>query len=122
MTHNMAIGRAYRCACCRGCKTPRLVHLTDAGKIRVCMVAGKKGIFRIAINLELLLNVAVHPANIQDRDGVALVLDQRTRRLFPSIERIFGDGGYKPESHESRCPNRRLDDRHLSSAATRRPR
>jgi hypothetical protein len=30
-----------------------------------------------------LLNVAVHPANIQDRDGVALVLDRRTRRLFP---------------------------------------
>ena len=26
----------------------------------------------------------------------------------------------RPESHESRCPNRRLDDRHLSSAATRR--
>ena len=26
----------------------------------------------------------------------------------------------RPESHESRCANRRLDDRHLSSAATRR--
>jgi hypothetical protein len=33
----------------------------------------------------------VHPANIQDRDGVALVLDRRTRRLFPFIERIYGD-------------------------------
>jgi transposase len=41
------------------------------------------------------LNVAVHPANIQDRDGVALVLDQRTRRLFPFIERVFADGGYQ---------------------------
>src|SRR5439155_26478659 len=43
----------------------------------------------------LLLSVAVHPANIQDRDGVALVLDRRTRRLFPFIERIYGDGGYQ---------------------------
>jgi len=42
-----------------------------------------------------LLSVAVHPANIQDRDGVALVLDTRTRRLFPFIERIFADGGYR---------------------------
>ena len=42
-----------------------------------------------------MLSVAVHPANIQDRDGVALVLDRRTRRLFPFIERIYGDGGYQ---------------------------
>jgi transposase len=41
------------------------------------------------------LSVAIHPANIQDRDGVALVLDRRTRRLFPFIERIYGDGGYQ---------------------------
>ena len=45
--------------------------------------------------LGLLLSVAVHPANIQDRDGVALVLDRRTRRLFPFIERIYADGGYQ---------------------------
>jgi transposase len=42
-----------------------------------------------------LLSVAVHAANIQDRDGVALVLDRRTRRLFPFIERVYGDGGYQ---------------------------
>jgi len=42
-----------------------------------------------------LLSVAVHPANVQDRDGVALVLDRRTRRLFPFIELIYGDGGYQ---------------------------
>jgi transposase len=41
------------------------------------------------------LNVAVHPASIQDRDGIALVLNRRTRRLFPFIERIYGDGGYQ---------------------------
>ena len=42
-----------------------------------------------------MLSVAVHPGSIQDRDGVALVLDRRTRRLFPFIERIYGDGGYQ---------------------------
>ena len=42
-----------------------------------------------------MLSVAVHPANIQDRDGIALVLSRRTRRLFPFIERIFADGGYQ---------------------------
>lgn len=39
--------------------------------------------------------MAVHSASIQDRDGVALVLDRRTRRLFPFIERIYADGGYQ---------------------------
>jgi transposase len=42
-----------------------------------------------------LLSVVVHPANIQDRDGAALVLNKRTRRLFPFIERIYADGGYQ---------------------------
>jgi putative transposase len=41
------------------------------------------------------LNVVVHPADVQDRDGARLVLDRRTRRLFPFIERIFADGGYQ---------------------------
>src|SRR5437588_10792147 len=31
----------------------------------------------------------------QNRDGMMLVLDRRTRRLFPFIERIYGDGGYR---------------------------
>ena len=41
----------------------------------------------------------VHPANVQDRDGAVLVLDQHTRRLFPFLETIFADsadGGPKP--------------------------
>ena len=41
----------------------------------------------------VLLNVVVHPANVQDRDGALLVLDRRTCRLFPFIERIFADAG-----------------------------
>jgi hypothetical protein len=42
----------------------------------------------------LLLCVAVHAANIQDRDGAALVLDKQTRAMFPFIVKIFADGGY----------------------------
>jgi transposase len=42
-----------------------------------------------------LLSVAVHPANIQDRDGAALVLDERTRALWPFILKIFADAGYQ---------------------------
>jgi Transposase DDE domain len=42
------------------------------------------------------LNVVVHPADVQDRDG-AFQLLRRTRRLFPFIERIVADGGYAGE-------------------------
>jgi transposase len=41
------------------------------------------------------LSVAVHAADIQDRDSAGLVLDKRTRALFPFIERIFADAGYQ---------------------------
>jgi transposase len=41
------------------------------------------------------LNVVVHPADLQDRDGALLVLDRRTRRRFPFIERIFADANYQ---------------------------
>ena len=41
------------------------------------------------------MSVTVHSAGIQDRDGAALVLDKRTRALFPFIERIFADAGYQ---------------------------
>lgn len=41
------------------------------------------------------MNVVVHSADIQDRDGARWVLDRRTRRLFPFIERIFADAGYQ---------------------------
>jgi transposase len=42
-----------------------------------------------------MLNIVVHPADVQDRDGARLVLDRRTRRLFPFIERIFADANYQ---------------------------
>jgi transposase len=45
--------------------------------------------------LGLLLNVVVHPGDVQDRERARLVLDRRTRCLFPFIERIFADAGYQ---------------------------
>ncbi len=42
----------------------------------------------------MILNAVVHAADIQDRDGASLVLDSRTRRLFPFLETIFADGAY----------------------------
>jgi transposase len=42
-----------------------------------------------------LLSVAVHAANIQDRDGAALVLTKNTRALWPFLKRIFADAGYQ---------------------------
>jgi transposase len=69
----------------------------DAGK----KVTGRKRHILVD-TLGLLLNVVVHPANIQDRDGVAQVLDRRTRRLFPFIRRIYADGGYQgPKAAEA---------------------
>ena len=41
-----------------------------------------------------MLGAVVHPADLQDRDGAVLVLDQRTRRLFPFLETIFADSAY----------------------------
>ena len=52
--------------------------------------------------LGLLLNVIVHPADVQDRDGAFLLL-RRARRLFPFIKCIFADGGYAGEKTGARC-------------------
>jgi transposase len=41
------------------------------------------------------LSVAVHSADIQDRDGTGFVLDKRTRALWPFIEKVFADAGYR---------------------------
>jgi transposase len=45
--------------------------------------------------LGLLLNIVVHSAAVQDRDGALLVLNRRTRRFFPFIEFIFADTAYQ---------------------------
>jgi transposase len=61
----------------------------DAGK----KITGRKRHILVD-TLGLLLSVVVHPADIQDRDGVHEVLRQ-ARRSFPFIERIFADAGYQ---------------------------
>src|ERR1700686_2444574 len=60
----------------------------DAGK----KIKGRKRHILVD-TLGLLLNVVVHPADVQDRDGACHLL-RRSRRRFPFIERIFADGGY----------------------------
>jgi transposase len=61
----------------------------DAGK----KLTGRKRHILVD-TLGLLLDVIVHPADVQDRDGAYLLL-RRSRRLFPFVERIFGDAGYQ---------------------------
>jgi transposase len=57
----------------------------DAGK----EIKGRKRHILVD-TLGLLLNVVVHPADVQDRDGAFLLLRQ-ARRLLPFIKRIFAD-------------------------------
>ena len=60
----------------------------DAGK----KVLGRKR--HVLVDTQgLLLNVDVHAADIQDRDGAETLLRQ-ARRRFPFVERIVADGGY----------------------------
>lgn len=42
----------------------------------------------------LLLAVNVHPADIMDRDGVTLLLDEQLPQRFPRLSHIWLDGGY----------------------------
>jgi len=44
-----------------------------------------------------LLSAAIHPADIQDRDG-AIPLLRAARRLFPFVEVIFADGAYRSKA------------------------
>lgn len=60
--------------------------------------AGKKIKVRkrhiIVDTMGLLLDVIVHPADIQDRDGAKLILEKAFNE-FPSIELVWADGGYR---------------------------
>ena len=42
----------------------------------------------------LLLAVNVHPANVMDRDGIKLVLDEPTRARLPRMRHLWLDSGY----------------------------
>ena len=43
------------------------------------------------------MSAAIHPADVQDRDG-ALPLLRAARRLFPFVEVILADGAYRGET------------------------
>jgi transposase len=64
----------------------------DAGK----KVSGRKRHVLVDA-LGLLLVTVIHVANIQDRDGLALV-GRRVRRRFPWLRLVFADGGYQGET------------------------
>jgi transposase len=61
----------------------------DAGK----KVNGRKR-HLLTDTLGLPLRLVVHPANIQDRDGLGLVCT-RIRRRFPWLEHLFADAAYQ---------------------------
>ncbi len=64
----------------------------DAGK----RVDGRKRHILVD-TLGLLLVLVVHTADVQDRDGLALVC-RRLRRRLPWLRLIFADGGYQGET------------------------
>jgi putative transposase len=43
--------------------------------------------------LGLVLSCKVHPADVQDRDGAKLVLEELAGR-FPRLRKVWADGGY----------------------------
>lgn len=63
----------------------------DAGK----KVKGRKRHI-VTDTLGLLLSCIVHGADIQDRDGARITLDEVLER-FPSLKHFFADGGYRGE-------------------------
>jgi len=63
----------------------------DAGK----KINGRKR-HVLVDTLGLLLRALVHPASVQDRDGLALLL-RRIRRRFPFLAVLFADGAYQGE-------------------------
>lgn len=53
--------------------------------------------------LGLLLSVVVHPADVQDRDGAALVFEAIEER-FPLLSTVYADGGYQGPRAAAACP------------------
>jgi transposase len=75
----------------------------DAGK----KINGRKR-HVLVDTLGLLLRALVHPANVQDRDGLAPLLS-RIRRRFPWLRLLFADGGYQGQVAASAAREERLE-------------
>ena len=69
----------------------------DAGK----RIKGRKRHI-LTDTLGLVLDVVVHTADIQDRDGGPLLL-QRIHCRFPWLSHIFADGGYAGDQFASKA-------------------
>ncbi len=74
----------------------------DAGK----KVNGRKR-HVLVDTLGLLLRAIVHPASIQDRDGLAALLI-RIRGRFPWLDLLFADGGYQGDIAAAAARHERL--------------
>lgn len=75
----------------------------DAGK----KINGRKRHILVD-TLGLLLRGIVHPASVQDRDGLAPLL-RRIRRRFPFLGVVFADGGYQGEVAAAAARAERLE-------------
>ena len=75
----------------------------DAGK----KINGRKRHILVD-TLGLLLRGIVHPASVQDRDGLAALLT-RIRRRFPFLALILADGGYQGEVAATAARDERLE-------------
>jgi transposase len=75
----------------------------DAGK----KINGRKR-HLLVDTLGLPLRIVVHPANVQDRDGLALLL-RRVHRRFPWLSLLFADGGYQGEVAAGNARSQRLN-------------
>jgi transposase len=82
----------------------------DAGK----KVKGRKR-HLVVDTLGLLLAVLVHPANVQDRDGAAPVV-QCAMQKYPSLKKLYVDNGYS-----GRCADNLRETHHLDVEVVRRP-
>lgn len=86
------------------------VKTTESGGIRG-FDAGKKVLGRkrhlLTDTLGLPLVLIVHAANIQDRDGLALVC-RRVRRRFPWLTLIYADAGYQGDRAACAAAQERL--------------
>jgi hypothetical protein len=71
-------------------------HVFDAGK----KIKGKRP--HILVDTQgLMLQAIVHAANIQDRDGGAMLM-ATLFGLFPFLLKLYADGGYRPPPSEAR--------------------
>jgi putative transposase len=74
----------------------------DAGK----KVSGRKR-HLLTDTLGLPLRLLLHPANVQDRDGLALVC-ARIRKRFPWLRHLFADAGYQGDIASCAAAHERL--------------